>query len=343
MLAPPTVSDATVIESDIPCIGCQYNLRTQHVASACPECGRSVLESRDAYVLHHSELGPLRASGLPWLRAMRRGVNTAFVAWCLALVGFLFAAGPDAPYGNEHAEAILWLAPLVTVWVVSHWAAWHFMFARNRRWSLRVGRLLNVLAVASVGLLFLNDRFVRFYERLLTPRSSYYEHSWTRVTEACGGMLFALWPLIAAATFGRLVQIAWVARHRVSAVLLALIGIIVAGIQTLIAYSYLLYGFHRYMASGDVAPLLIGPTGSVPFVWTGLVFLFRDPPPLAQIELPYLLLILLAIVVIYGGTLCLGVIFWLLRSTLNRAILLSEESEASFRSSPSPHPEVQSR
>src|SRR5690242_11816731 len=45
----PPVQD--VIETDLLCIGCQYNLRTRRAADRCPECGLAVAESEK----HHKE------------------------------------------------------------------------------------------------------------------------------------------------------------------------------------------------------------------------------------------------------------------------------------------------
>ena len=44
-----TAADRLVatVNEDLFCIGCEYNLRTQPLDAACPECGRSVRETLD--------------------------------------------------------------------------------------------------------------------------------------------------------------------------------------------------------------------------------------------------------------------------------------------------------
>lgn len=328
-----------IIDIDLPCVGCGYNLRTQPMAASCPECGRPVVETWHSKLLHESELGPLRANGLPWLRAMRRGLGTAALAWSLALVGALYglSSDPGPPYADEWFVGSAWLAPLVGVWVLSHLSVWHLMYARNHRWTLRLGRVAVVLAVGSVGLLYLNERWVYFYQRVFGMPVSYGGGDWARVTVATGTILMLLWPVLAAATFGRLVQIAWIANRRVAAPILSLIGIVVAGINALIAYFGFALGV-SYAASGELAPMLLGPTGTLPFLWTTFVYLFREPPSFRGADLGWVALGLVIVGLVYSATITLGVLLFSLRKTLTRAILLSEESASSFRSSPSPRP-----
>ena len=333
------VADAPVIEIDLPCAGCGYNLRTLSLAALCPECGAAVLDSHAAYELHRAELGPLRASGLPWLRAMRQGVGIAALAWCLSFVGIAYGVmgNPGAPYGNELVLGTLWLAPLVGVWVVSHWSVWHLLFARRRRWTLRLGRVAVVLAMASVALLFLNDRWARFYQQLFWSRAGYVDRDWTKAFAAAGSVLVALWPLITAAAFGRFVQIAWIARRRVATVLLSIIGLLITGGNAFLTYVSFVFGGFVGSASGEIAPALVGPTGTCPFVWTGLVEIIREISrgsllrPRNGID-AWELLGIAIVFAVYAAMIALGILLFSLRRTLTRAILLSEASGASSRS-----------
>jgi len=65
----------TTISADIPCVECEYNLRTLSTSSRCPECGRPVDESLRFYRENSLWLADRR-----WLRKLRAGTTLMFVA-----------------------------------------------------------------------------------------------------------------------------------------------------------------------------------------------------------------------------------------------------------------------
>lgn len=80
--------------SDVPCVGCGYNLRTRVATEACPECGTAV----------HQSLRPnwLLFADLAWLRSYRIGTNWVVAGMVLSLVGVRF--------GGSFLDSVLHMA-----------------------------------------------------------------------------------------------------------------------------------------------------------------------------------------------------------------------------------------
>ncbi len=74
-----------MIDHDLPCVGCGYNLRGLSVDARCPECAAAIGPSRDAHRQGAARL--LHLGGRRWLLTL--GAGTA----CL----FLAAVLPHAP------------------------------------------------------------------------------------------------------------------------------------------------------------------------------------------------------------------------------------------------------
>src|SRR3954471_17563842 len=74
-------SDLSIVQEDRFCLACGYNVRTLKWSGQCPECGRSVWDSRRK---------TLQAADRNWLRTIQWGL------WLLAasvfLVGLAFVA-----------------------------------------------------------------------------------------------------------------------------------------------------------------------------------------------------------------------------------------------------------
>lgn len=316
-----STAEPIAIDEDVPCGGCGYNLRTLSKEGVCPECSRSVAESLRLFRIHHSELGKLRANGLPWLIAMQRGVNLAALAWCFSTVGVVYGlTDMDAPESNS-IEGAIWLFPFVATWVLSHLASWRLMAARQRTKMLAVARAGLVLSIVAIGLTFINDRLVHTYAGLFTTRWVQPPQKLLETVQLAGGFGALLWPLVAAATFGRLVQIAWLGRRFVAAVLLGICGLSIAGLDTFIAIALL--GPFGGIANSQVVLALVGPTGSFPAAWIGIVDVVRHPLSFSFLSASDVLMALLTIGAVYGIFFTSGVVLFMLRKTLGRAIALS--------------------
>jgi hypothetical protein len=73
-----TIPAAAIIETDVPCRSCGYNLRTLAVAGICPECATPVSESLRGDLLRYADPNFLR----------RLMVGTRLVYWATALLIF---------------------------------------------------------------------------------------------------------------------------------------------------------------------------------------------------------------------------------------------------------------
>src|SRR5438309_891509 len=63
-----------MIEADLPCAVCGYNLRTLDPAGRCPECGHAVFSSIAKERFRQSRLGrPINQSDPGWLKSLIEG------------------------------------------------------------------------------------------------------------------------------------------------------------------------------------------------------------------------------------------------------------------------------
>ncbi|MCH7812734.1 MAG: hypothetical protein IID40_01815 [Planctomycetes bacterium] len=110
------------VGTDVACIGCGYNLRTQQIETHCPECFKPVVES-----LRPDEL---RFSDPKWLRRVRRGTTLLLVATlgvaavCVSFLGIvlatvLFRFGWRPFYGMAVVVILLYAAGIWGVWAAT--------------------------------------------------------------------------------------------------------------------------------------------------------------------------------------------------------------------------------
>jgi hypothetical protein len=335
----PTCSTApagTPIDLDVPCAGCGYNLRTLPRDGVCPECGKSIAQSWYAYSIRRADLGQLRESGLPWLRAMREGVTIALVAFVLSLFGIGYRVEGILPRFDS-VRTPLWLVPFVVVYVLSCYSSWKLMTPRLRRRSLFVARAVLLIALCSIALMFLDERILPRASRLYAAART--AEGFFEQIQRIAAIATLTWPVLIAATFGRLVQVAWLARRRAIGALFAVAGIAWSALAALITYS-ITQGTGPYQLdySSQFAPLLIGPTGTMPAFWTGVALVTREFGRANFENSGWRDVVAISIAVLVIAALAsVGLLLFVLRRTLTRAILLSEESEASSPTSPSPH------
>lgn len=90
------------VADDIPCIHCNYNLRTLHLDAVCPECGSPVSLTVRADLL--------RFSNPQWVERLARGTRWILNSICLAGIVTLFVAAVMLVSINRDIPSIsLWL------------------------------------------------------------------------------------------------------------------------------------------------------------------------------------------------------------------------------------------
>lgn len=65
-----------LVDIDLPCVGCDYNLRTQPRDGHCPECAQPVAESLSGFILQGADPA--------WCRGTARGLY--FLSWIMLLI-----------------------------------------------------------------------------------------------------------------------------------------------------------------------------------------------------------------------------------------------------------------
>lgn len=147
---------SALLQTDLPCVGCGYNLRTLPVAGRCPECGGEVGRSTAAL----GRRWALARADRQWLAGLRDGVGLGAVAVLSAalarLVLEVFPQYHTQPYAAAAAAIVPWGLALAAVWFLTRRDA-----GDPRREPLTPPwprRAIRVLAVAElIGLLALTD------------------------------------------------------------------------------------------------------------------------------------------------------------------------------------------
>ena len=108
MTASPTTGAAPpVVESDLACVACNYNLRMQPLAGRCPECGTSI---RDTLEFPH-----LARSAPRWLTSLVDSVT-------VLLVSLLFALA--CVFLDPRRDTAVSLACATSAWGTAWFAVW---------------------------------------------------------------------------------------------------------------------------------------------------------------------------------------------------------------------------
>lgn len=321
---PAERSDAMeTIDADVPCARCGYNLRTLPRDGSCPECGQSVSISLGIATMRATELGELRQIDPTRLRSLRRGATLATVAWFAGLPTMCCVDGSST---SDAFGGSVWLFLFIAPYVVSHWSAWHVV-ATSPVISRRSVRVAVLVGLAAVALMFVNAQFVSYYGRSFRLLRAVPE-GWLAFVQTLGRLGSLAWPTMIACVMTSFVRLAWRARQRKAAIVIAVteaFAILAAGAETLTVLG-------EGMDSSQFVSALIGPTGLCPQVWTAILFGFAE-----LVRNPQALLML---VVAPLAVLAVGVSIAMPRlvGALTRAIQLGELPAASSRSSPAPRP-----
>lgn len=139
----------TLIDHDLPCVGCDYNLRTQPTDGACPECGMSVGATR--------RFPRLGRSAPRWLTSLVDSVTMLLVAFGFSALGVWLDRGRDEPLPallGTAAWALAWFA----LWLLTRPEPGDRRRAgRGRAWALRL--LATPPYVAAFGSLYVRRSF----------------------------------------------------------------------------------------------------------------------------------------------------------------------------------------
>jgi hypothetical protein len=112
------LDDQGHVASDLPCVGCGYNLRTQPATGLCPECGAPVAPSTLGHYLH--------LAAPQWVRRLANGALLLVITLCTVggasvlavVVAFIVAAIAPSP---GDALALVLPALAIAVGVVGLW------------------------------------------------------------------------------------------------------------------------------------------------------------------------------------------------------------------------------
>jgi hypothetical protein len=141
----------SIVETDLPCVGCQYNLRTQPLDGLCPECGKPI---RATLQFPH-----LRRSAPRWLTSLVDSVTVLLTAFGFAVACYWTNRGRDDPLPvllGTAAWALAWFA----VWLLTRPEPGRNSRAgRAAAWMLRVCTTLPYLGVFGAPQLI--ESFVR--------------------------------------------------------------------------------------------------------------------------------------------------------------------------------------
>ena len=115
-----------MLDSDVPCVGCGYNLRGLDSSVRCPECGMSLHIS---IVRHRNRRRPPPPPDPAWARQVVEGAVVSLIAFvlvvtlCLAPQWMFVRPLRFAPAGQTPGRATL-LCVGATAWVLAWYSAW---------------------------------------------------------------------------------------------------------------------------------------------------------------------------------------------------------------------------
>lgn len=185
-------ADASVVEADLDCIRCGYNLRTLTCSGQCPECGERVALSLPGRTLAAADARWLRAQ---WQGAMVQGIGLIvvdailFVAGCawghsaLVFYGVLPAlllasatavlrmcrSEPGGPYHGD-ASWLRWLVRVVSVITAISLAGYAAIQWAERLWHYHLSNMVFWQAVLGIpgfaGGLVANSLIAWYFSRL---------------------------------------------------------------------------------------------------------------------------------------------------------------------------------
>lgn len=141
-----------IVQRDLPCIRCGYNLRALPRDGRCSECGLAVDATYQAEWDRQRPLDRLRQRPLHWLLAVRDSHRISFAAW-IAFLCDAFLSGAEGPIPLSVA------AVMITFWC---WAWWR-LFTPERLWLTWLGRAAVVFTLLGTAGSGLNSRWANYY------------------------------------------------------------------------------------------------------------------------------------------------------------------------------------
>jgi hypothetical protein len=134
-----------LIDQDLVCVACGYNLRTQAVDGVCPECGRSVQSTL--------KFPHLSRSAPRWLTSLVDSVTVLLVAFAFAVAAYCLEGG-----GDELPAALLattaWALAWFAVWLLTRPEPGSRQTLRWRAWFLRLFATLPYVPAFGIARIF---------------------------------------------------------------------------------------------------------------------------------------------------------------------------------------------
>ena len=112
--------EASIVEQDIACIRCGYNLRGLDPDGLCPECSHMVRLSIELWEQDRRDASLVR-SDPRWIRNLAEGAILALIAFALIM---LLALAPDWAYAWKSPQRDCTLGVACSAWVLMWGAAW---------------------------------------------------------------------------------------------------------------------------------------------------------------------------------------------------------------------------
>ncbi len=146
----PTVSTVSndnanaLVNADIPCLTCEYNLRSLSTQGRCPECGQPVSDTLD----HRQLLG--QAATLNELVGFATSMTTSLIVVSLALVGKLVLS--QIPFGPFWSLIMLIFVPFYYLTAMGGGVD---LFRITKRSAFRNGGVVVFMCIIAAGLAFI--------------------------------------------------------------------------------------------------------------------------------------------------------------------------------------------
>ncbi|MCI0348663.1 MAG: hypothetical protein L0Z53_04490 [Acidobacteriales bacterium] len=116
------MAEPNIVERDVQCVRCGYNLKSLLREGACPECGTAIEQSLHGDLLRYADQDWVKqvARGLVWVRNSRRWMFWMVIGLLLfAIVGmFVFAVGKATGVDTALEQAFEVVAKLIGIAIV---------------------------------------------------------------------------------------------------------------------------------------------------------------------------------------------------------------------------------
>jgi hypothetical protein len=251
----------SVIDEDIPCIQCGYDLRTLEITSKCPECGHEVASSVTAW--RTDKIGLCDAPSA-WLRGMHEGFGLIIASNLLTLSPALLPL--DLVQRLMLPEPYLCIACIG--WTFAHWGVWRITrtISLPVTWSHAPLARFTLLALIFISVLtpawFSIEWAILMMYKIRLNKNLDEIGRWSMLTNAVCMMICV----------GAMLQCAQLARRRRESAAIAILGVLVVITQAI----YWIGARNAYLGRSSLEEILglTTPTIGAPMVILMLRFEF---------------------------------------------------------------------